>query len=48
MSVSTITQLVRRSGAKRLVYAPSNGQWFARDQAFAKGGPKWGNNQRNG
>ncbi len=34
--------------AKRRVYAPSNGQWFARDQAFAKGGPKWGKNQKKG
>jgi hypothetical protein len=33
---------------QRLVYAPSNGQWFARDQAFAKGGSQWGSNQRKG
>ena len=27
---------------KRRVYAPNNGQWFARDQAFAKGRPEMG------
>ena len=33
---------------KRRVYAPNNGQRFARDQAFAKGGSQWGSNQRTG
>jgi hypothetical protein len=33
---------------RRLVYSPDNGQRSARDQAFAKGGSRWGSNQRKG